>query len=338
MIFPVSNRALRASRLVQPLALAFLFLLTMTGKAQDNGIPKDLSSRPIFVTARFFQLTAPAGKANDLTDQVFRMKTSSLVEDEQWMTAFEKTYPGFNAALLSTEKRKVFRTSKPAVISFAKQRDGRSIEVQLFGAQSPGDGTTPGTNLIPDIGLHFGNDIARPPVSYAIQPLEIESGTTYFFAIQSLRFSPQDYIKFIRPTAQPAMFQGRDVFLVVAFSVDLDTTVEPERYVDERGSLEMQKKAVRQAQLEVPAEMTESGAEGFIRVRVEIAPTGKVTGAYVHYSSFPELNQLALKAARQWEFPESLFAEDRKPITGFIAFSISGRKSPADGVKPAANR
>lgn len=316
--------ALRASRLIGPLLLACLISLTSVIDilAQDNGIPRDLSSRPIFVTARFFQLKAPAGSSSELTDQVFKMRTTSLIEDEKWIEAFRKTYPGFDAALLSTEKRKVFRTSKPAGISFAKQADGRSLELLLYGAQSPGDGTTPGTNLIPDIGLHFGNDVARPPISYSIQPLDIETGMTYFFAISNLRFTPQDYVKFIRPSAQPDQFKGSEVYLLVAFSVDLDTTFEPERFIDERQSLELQKTAVKQAQPEIPAELSAAGFGGFIRVRVEIEPTGKVSSAYIHSSSFPEINQQALSAARQWEFPGTLFAEDKKPITGFITFSI----------------
>lgn len=333
-MFQFTYDALRASRLIQPLILACLISLTMGTDilAQDNGIPRDLSSRPIFVTARFFQLKAPAGSSRELTDQVFRMRTTSLVEDEKWIESFRKTYPGFDVALLSTEKRKVFRTSKPAGISFARQPDGRSLELLLYGAQSPGDGTTPGTSLIPDIGLHFGNDVARPPISYSIQPLDIESGMTYFFAISNLRFSQVDYVKFIRPSAKPDQFNGSEFFLLVAFSVDMDTTVEPERYVDERQSLELQKTAVKQAQPEIPAELSAAGFGGFIRVRVEIESTGKVTRAYVHSSSFPEINQQALSAARQWEFPDTLFAEDKKPITGFITFSIQARP-----VRPDSN-
>lgn len=336
-MFHITNGAPGASRLLQPLLYACLVIsLTIAVPAQDNGIPRDLSTRPIFVTARFFQMRAPIGSSKNLTDQIFRMRTGSLETDEKWGAAFEKTYPGFEIALLSTEKRKVFRTSKPAGISFAKQRDGRSLDVLLYGAQSPGDGETPGTTLIPDIGLHFGNDVTRPPISYSIQPLEIESGMTYFFAIPNLRFTPQEYVKFVRPTAKPEHFNGNEVYLLLAFSVDMDTTVEPERYIDERRSLEIQQTAVRKVEPEIPAGMLEAGYGGFIRVRVEIAPTGKVTEAHIHSSSFPEINRQALAAARQWEFPETLFAEDKKPITGFVTFSIPAR--PGRNAQPDAEK
>src|SRR5262249_25701506 len=158
-------------------------------------------TRPIYVTTRVFQIKAKRGGYEDLSNQVFKMKTSKLTEYEDWVNAFKKTYPGFEAALLRTESKRMFRTAKPAVISLGKQPDGRDIEIMLYGAQSPGDGTTPGASLIPEISLHFGNDRVLKPVAYAIQHIEVESGSTYFFSVTSLKLSSTDYVKFIRPNA-----------------------------------------------------------------------------------------------------------------------------------------
>src|SRR5262249_353290 len=159
---------------------------------------------------------------------------------EDWVNAFKKTYPGFEAALLRTESKRMFRTAKPAVISLGKQPDGRDIEIMLYGAQSPGDGTTPGASLIPEISLHFGNDRALKPVAYAIQHIEVESGSTYFFSVTSLKLSSTDYVKFIRPNAPSGPFDGADIYLVFAFSVDLDSATKPARFLDEQQSVELQ--------------------------------------------------------------------------------------------------
>src|SRR5262249_39823643 len=152
------------------------------------------------------QIIAKRGSYEELNSQVFKMKTGKLADYDQWMTALKKTYPGFDAALLKTEPKRVFRTAKPTVMSLGKQSDGRDIEIMLYGAQSIGDGKTPGTSLIPEISLHFGNDVLIKPVTYAIQQLEVETGSTYFFAATSLKMSSTDYVKFIRPNAPAARF------------------------------------------------------------------------------------------------------------------------------------
>jgi TonB family protein len=285
----------------------------------------ELAIRPIYVTIRVFQMKAKHGSYQDLSDQVFKMKTASLSEHEKWVNAFKKTYPGFDIALLRTELKRVYRTSKPAIVSLGKQSDERDIEIIMHGAQSNGDGEKPGTTLIPEIGLHFGNDRIRKPVTYAIQPMEVESGMTYFFTAPRLRFGSADYVKFVRQNTPAEPFAGEDIFLTFAFSVDLDKTTQPARYFDERQSVELQRQATKSAQPEVPAALREAGLGGFIRVRVEISPEGKVTGANIHYSSFPEMNDATMAAARQWEFPTTLFAENKTPITGFLTFSFAAQ-------------
>jgi TonB family protein len=285
----------------------------------------DLAVRPIYVTTRVFQMKAKRGSYQDLSDQVFKLKTASLADHEKWVNAFKKTYPGFDIALLRTEPTRVYRTSKPAVISLGKRPEGHDIEIIIYGAQSSGDGVTPGTTLVPEVGLHFGNDRVYKPVTFAIQPIEVESGTTYFFTATSLKLNSTDYVKFVRQNTPAEPFNGADIFLIFAFSVDLDKTARPARYFDERQSVELQQQATKKAQPEIPADLREAGLGGFIRVRVEISPEGKVTGANIYHSSFPEMNGAAMAAAREWEFPTTLFAENKHPITGFLTFSFAAQ-------------
>jgi TonB family protein len=317
------------------LALVFIFpfVASPQGLAQNKTEQADqslddLQIRPIYATVRVFQMKARRGSYKDISSQAFRMKTASLSEYENWMSALGKTYPGFDIALIRTESKRVFRTSKPALISFGKQPDKREVEIMIYGAQSVGDGVTPGTTIVPEIGLHFGNDKVIRPITYAIQPLEVESGMTYFFTAVSMKMSSTDYVTFVRDNAPVEQFDGNDIYLAFAFSVDLDKTAQPARFYNEQQSVEIQKNAMKQVQPEVSAALREAGFGGLIRVLVEISPEGKVTSANIHNSTFPELNGEAIAAARRWEFPASLFAEDKNPITGFLTFKFD-RQVPA---------
>lgn len=303
-----------------------------TATAQNATLSDDFSVRPIYVTTRVFQMKAKRDSYPDINDQVFKMSTASLSDHTQWMNAFKKSYPGFEIDLLRTEAKKVFRTSKPAIISLVKQQDGRDIEIQMFGAQSIGDGVTPGTTLVPEIGVHFGNDIVNKPITFSAQPLEVESGKTYIFAVKNLKLRSADYVKFVRPNTPPEFFDGNDVFLLFTFSVDLDKTTTPARYYDERQSVEFQTQATKKIVPEVPAKWREAGLGGNVRVRVDISPEGKITSANVHYSGFPEMNQQVIEAIQQWEFPKSLFESDKTPITCFLMVSF-----PAQPTPPKAN-
>jgi TonB family protein len=337
MSYPLSLTSPALNRASIPLIICLLtgFLISV-GFAQEKQSLEEMSRRPIFVTMHVFQLQAQKASSQELNDQVFKMRTASLGEYDKWINALKKTYPGFDVSLLRTDSRRVFRTSKQASISLGKQTDERDIRVVLSGAQSPGDGETPGTSLIPEIGVHFGRDLSRPSVTYAMHPLEVESGMTYFFAAKNLKLSSTDYVKFVRPNVPAEAFADKDIFLAFAFSVDLDKTAEPLRYLDERQSMQLQNEATRKVQPEVPANLRDAGLGGFIRVSVEINLEGKVTSANIHYSSFPEMNNEALVAARQWEFPTTLFFENKKPITGFLTFSFAAKSAtPAPGQKGA---
>jgi TonB family protein len=335
---PSSSADAGAPQVSRIIIALFLFIMTSLVSAQAAKVSQDLSQRPIFVTTRVFQLSAKSGASRQLSDQVFKMRTSSLSEYDKWTNAFKKAYPGFEASLLKTETRRVFRTSKPSIITVARRPDGWSIEMMLNGAQSPGDGVTPGTTLVPEINLQFGSEFNSKPINYSMQQIEVETGATFFYAINGLRMNATDYVNFFRPNVPAEAFKDTDFFLLFAYSVDLDQTVEPVRYLDERQSLPLQEKATKTPQPEIPAGLRDAGIGGFVRVRVEISPAGQVTSANIQYSSFPEINKEALAAARQWEFPATLFADDKRPITGFIAFNYAAKSAaPATRKTAGAN-
>jgi TonB family protein len=338
-------RVLRSPTLLCPASLVFILSLwpLRAPTAQAPAETRDPKLRPIYLTTRIFQFRAPHGNAEELTDQIFKMRTSSLSDDEKWIRAFQRTYPGGEIGLLRTENRRVFRTANQTIVNVARRPDGTSLEVRINAAQSPGDGERPGTSLVPEFGLRVGHNQGGKPITYSIQHIEVESGMTYFYAVPDLKLTPDDYVRFFRLNTPAAAFNGDEICLVFAFSVDLDRTAEPAagpaRYFDERQSITLQERATRTVQPVVPAKLLAAGLGGLVRVRVEISPEGRVTRAGLHYSSFPEINGEALAAARQWEFPSTLFAENKSPITGFISFNLAARPQAASSeqkTKPRA--
>ena len=291
----------------------------------------DFSARPIFVNVQLFQLEVKEANPEDLTDQIFRMRTTSLSEHDKWMRAFRKVYPGTEISLLKQESRRVFRTSKSLTIPVTRQLEGRMFTLELNGAQSPGDGVIPGTSLVTILNLQFGSDVQTKPVSYGIVPLEVEHGMTYFYLAKQLRLNGSDYAKFLRPQEAADRFQNRTYFLLLALSVDLDVTSTPARLIDERQSFRFQEGATKKVPLTIPEAVEKAGLSGMVRVQVEIQPTGTVNRANVTYSTLPEANVAAMEAARQWEFPPTLFESDKTPITAYISFTVS----PKTPVSPA---
>src|SRR5262249_29254620 len=77
----------------------------------------ELQIKPIPGTTGVFQTKAKEGSYEDWRGQVFKMKTARLTEYENWLNAFKKTDPGFDAALLRTDSKRVFRTARPTIIS-----------------------------------------------------------------------------------------------------------------------------------------------------------------------------------------------------------------------------
>jgi len=286
----------------------------------------DFGSRPIFLNVNIFQLEADASSDQDLTDQVFRMKSAGLQDHDRWMKAFSKTYPGLKVSVLKLETRKAFRTAKPTIVQISRQNDGRAMILELNAAQSPGDGLTPGTSLVSILNLQFGNDQAIKPVTYSITPLEVEHGMTYFYLIRQVRMSSGEYVRFLRPNEQAEKFANKSYYLIVSISVELDQTTTPPRYFDERQSLKIQEEASRKVPPAIPEESLRSGLKGLVRVKVDVGAEGKVTRANIAYSTMPEANDAAIAAARQWEFPPTLFETDKNPITCFITFTIPPRQ------------
>ncbi|MGA1368593.1 MAG: hypothetical protein ACO394_08755, partial [Blastocatellia bacterium] len=247
----------------------------------------DFSSRPIFVNLYLFQLEVQDGKNEDLTDQIFRMRTASLSEHDKWMRTFRKIYPGSEISLLKQESRRVFRTSKSVTVPITRTVNGRSFSLELNGAQSPGDGVTPGTSLVTILNMQFGSDAQAKPISYGIVPLEVEHGMTYFYLAKQLQLQGSDYTRFVRPQEPVDRFQNRTYYLLLAMSVDLDVTETPARLIDERQSIRFQEGAIKKTPLTVPEAVEKAGLSGMVRVQVEIQPTGTVSRTNVTYSTLP---------------------------------------------------
>jgi len=289
-----------------------------TGEQASKKKAEELLKEPLSVNTRIYQLRAAPNAYPELNDQVFRLHTAGLTDEEKWIRGFGKALPGFEFALLNSSDQKVFRSSRPTRVVIGKS-SGRTLEVLQYGAVSMGDGKTPGTSLVVEVNLNFG----RPEsLSYAVQNLEVEDGMTYFFTVPRLKFNADDYVKFLRPGVPVAAFEGKDCYLVFAFSVELNPAAETTRRFDEKQSVELQAAASRKVQPDVPPALTNAGLGGSVRAQVEISPEGHVTHALVVNSSFPEMNEAVLAAARQWEFPATHFAQDRRPISAVLVFDF----------------
>ncbi|NOT60793.1 MAG: TonB family protein [Acidobacteria bacterium] len=307
------------------LALMLAAFTSQPAQAQTQIVDKD---SPIYITARVFQLSAPQGKYQEPSDQIFRVPTANYSDEAKWMTNLKKTYPGFTPALLLTATPRVFRTSKTYSVKVG-QMGFNSIEVLLNGAQSIGDGVTPGTTLVAEVNQNLGDVRAVKPMTFAIHPIEVESGKTYFFVVRGLKLSGEQYVGYLRKDTPAQSYVGSDVLLLFALSVELERPVLPARYFMERDSVALQKDAAKKVEPVIPVELAQSGLGGKVQVRVEIAPTGKVTNAITHSSSFPEMNEAVIAAARQWEFAPALFAENKGIVSGLLTFEFPTAAAPA---------
>lgn len=316
---------------------ACAFLLPLTAFGQDQAAPTQIPDplAPIYVTTRIFQLSAKKGSYQEVSDQVFRLKTAGLPDEDKWLSAFLKTYPGLTPALLQTSNLRVFRTSKPGLINFGQQ-GGRSLQIQLFAAQSPGDGTTPGTTLIPEVGMHSAS--SSMPLSLSMQPLEIETGMTYYFAAPRLKLSEKDYSDFIRKGTPTTVFADDDHFIVFAFSVDLTRPIPTARQFNEQQFAAVLTEAKKKVQPELIDTVKKAGLSGRVQVRVEIAPDGKVLRALTYSSTLPEMNHAVIAAARQWEFSTTLFTTTKEPISGLLTFDFNVPETkPAEQKQSSSN-
>jgi TonB family protein len=330
----LSYQILPLRRFVCGLIIALLALssLQAQSKPQTNQEPIELEYAPLYATARIFQARAKKGGNQDLTDQLFKLPTAQLGEYEKWMICFKKTYPDFKLELLQAHQLRVAKSRRPTIIAFGNSNTRRSLEFRLSAAHSPGDGVKAGVSLIQEVELHFGNDRLSKPVSLAIHPVEAEDGITYFFTNQNMTLDPQSYVNFLRPGASAKAFEAESIFFVLAVSVSFKKPVETARVLDEKESAELQAKATKKPQPTLPEEIRQRGLSGTVQVSVEVAPDGRVARADIIKSSLPEATYEVLAAARQWEFPLSIFAESKQPVKGVLTFNFT---SP--GEKPASS-
>ncbi len=274
---------------------------------------------PIYVTARVFQLSAAHGQYQEPSDQVFRVSTANYTDETKWIASLKKTYPGFTPALLTTATPRVYRTAKPQIIKLG-QMGVSTLDLFLNGAQSPSEGDKPATTLIAEINRFQAG--TSYPVTHALQSMEVESGKTYFFAMRSYKLSGEHYVGYLRKGAPVARYANQDVILLFAFSVELEKPNPTTRFFGDRDSVALQNDATKKVQPVIPITLKQPGLGGKIQVRVEIAPTGKITNAITQTSSFPEMNEAAVAAARQWEFAPTLFAQNPQPINGLLTFEF----------------
>ena len=317
--------SLRSS--LSPLRLACsaaLVLFTLSALSIPSPAQPETQT-PIYVTARVFQARAKKGSQLDLSDQVFRLRTDGLTDYEKWVTGLKKAYPQVEIELLSTHALRVFKSPRPAIVYFGNKRE-RNLELVVNAAGSYGDGTTPGVTLVPQVEYHFGINDKSKPISLAIQAFEAEDGMTYFFTGKPLQIDPQSYVTFIRPGAPRKAFEGEDIFLLFAVSVELKEVPAAARVLDEQQSAAFQARATKKVQPDWPAGLQPAGLGGKVEVRVEVSPDGRVAKANVFNSSLPEANSQVIAAVRQWEFPKHLFAEDKKPVSGLLTFNFNSRQ------------
>ena len=207
----------------------------------------DVFGRPFDVTTRIYEMKAKQGSYKDVTDQLFKLRTSSFTDEERIISNFAKVFPGFDFALLNSARLKVNRTSKGTTLNLGKNQN-RSMDIVHYGANSPGVGNKPGTSLIVEVNLTVGRPEA---ISYGMQTVEAEDGLTYFFSPTKLKFAPADYSTFLRPGIPAKTFEGYDRFIVIATSVDLTEKKVMTRNLDAKQSLDLQGAATKKVMPEL---------------------------------------------------------------------------------------
>jgi TonB family protein len=274
---------------------------------------------PFRADTRIYQARAQPGSYTALTDQVFKLTTANLDDEEKWVNAFAKVYPGFQFGLIQSAPLRVARSSKPTRLVLGNAMN-RSLEVAAFGAFNEGDGKVPGTTAIVEVNLDFG----RPEqLSLAIQTFALEEGKTYFFAVPHLKFNPSEYAAFLRPGFPATPFEGKDTFIIVAMSIQLNPAPPTAvRVIVDQAAQAFQASATKQVQPQVPLELTRAGLGGRVRAYVEVGPDGLVKHAMIVSSAFPEVNTQVLDAVRKWEFPLAEFATDKRPVASVLVFDF----------------
>ncbi len=324
-----------------------LLLIALTGSALTALAQEEHEDerKPVYLTVRTFQARIKRGAVTDLTDQTFRLNTRTQTDYEKWVMSLGKAYPGFDIAQIRTDVLRIYPSPNPGRVIFGP-RNGRNLQLLVNVAYSPGDGVTPGLNIIPVVEYHFGDDRADkryPPVTQAFPvPIEVEPGMTWFFTHQNLSYKPESYVSFVRPQATPNHFGADEYFFVFALTHETSNPAQPggdkpvARVFNDKQSAELQANATRKVTPEWPAAIQLPGYDGRVQVKVEIGPDGRVTHADLWNSSLPEANRQALDAARQWEFPATLFAESQLPVRATLSFDFTAPQPKAPPAPKAA--
>src|SRR4030095_12210665 len=159
------------------LALLF-FALSHPQSNAHASYQNDRYNIPFMVTTRVYEMRAKPGSYKDITDQLFKLRSTSFVDEEKIISNFAKVFPGFDFALLKSSRLRVNRTSKGTALNVGKNQN-RSLDLVHYGANSPGVGNKPGTSLVIELNLTYGRPEA---ISYSILTVEDEDSMTYFFS------------------------------------------------------------------------------------------------------------------------------------------------------------
>ena len=319
-------------RLIGGLLVTFLALGCISTHAQSQTKPPLADKQeppllvdhePVYITVRIFQARAKKGTYQDLNDQVFKFDTSFLTSYEKWVTGLKKAYPEFKIELLKTTPMRILKSPRPGTVIFGDPK-GRRFEFNVYAANGAIAGTKPGTSLIFEAEFFSGISQLDKPISLAIHPVEAaEEGMTYFFTKQQLGLEAKDYVTFIRPDASPKAFEDEHFYLIFTASVSFKKPAETARSLNDKQSADLQASATKKVEPTLPEAVSQMGLKGSVQVTVEIGPDGRVTSADVVKSSLPEANDVALAAARKWEFPVSVFAESKQPVKGTLNFNFT---------------
>ena len=328
-----SFRSARNAMLLEIIAggagIVLVFALSHAQASGHESYQNDPYNVPFMVTTRVYEMRAKPGSYKDVTDQLFKLRSTNFVDEEKIISNFAKVFPGFDFALLKSSRLRVNRTSKGTILNIGKNQN-RSFDLVHSGANSPGVGNKPGTTLVIEANLTVGRPEA---ISYGIQTVEAEDGMTYFFSPPKLKFGPADYALFMRPGVPAKSFEGYDRFLVVAVSVELVEKQLPARSLDATQSVELQNAATKKVAPDVSADVRALGLKGKVSAQVEIGLDGRVTHAIIENSTLPEMNAAVIAAVRQWEFPTKSFEASKKPVKASLVFDFTQTASNAQGAQ-----
>ena len=325
----------RISRLLGPLTVCCLLgaLLAAPSFPARGAAQNAAAQLPFEATTRVYQMRARKGTYSEVSDQLFKLRSTNFTDEDKIIANFAKVYPGFEFALLKSETLKIYRTSKGSGLVLGRMSP-RAMELVHYGASSPGTAGKPGTTMILEVNLTYG----RPEsLSYGVHAIEAEEGMTYFFSPTKLRFGASDYTGFLRAGAPAKAFESDDIYLVIAVSVVLTPKPSTARQFDEKQSAQLQAEASKRVMPEVTEALKRDGLKGKVAARIEVGPDGRVAHTTIASSTFPEMNAAVVAAVKQWEFPSKYFDAEKRPIQALLQFDFEGGAPASPPNSPPSN-